>query len=85
MEVGSGTVGDMAHWSPPLLGGKIWSCRTRGTPAPSLVGRQGSEPRFTWHTGALPCKEAGSGATVHVVVPELFLSERRDLEPLDTW
>jgi hypothetical protein len=39
----------------------------------------------TWCTGALPCREAGSRATVHVAAPKPFLSGRQDPEPLDIW
>jgi hypothetical protein len=49
------------------------------------AGRQDPEWEDTWRTRALPYMEVGSGATVHVATLEPSLSERRDLEPLDTW
>jgi hypothetical protein len=46
------------------------SYRTCGAPEPSLGGRQDLELQDMWRIRALPCKEAGSGATVHVTAPE---------------
>jgi hypothetical protein len=39
----------------------------------------------TWCTRALPYREVGSRATVHVMAPEPFLSGRRDPKPPHTW
>jgi hypothetical protein len=66
MEAGSGAVRYVAHRSPPLEGGKIQSCSTRGTLEPSLGGRHDPELQDLWCTRAVPCREAGSGAARHV-------------------
>jgi hypothetical protein len=47
-EAGSRAVGHTSLQSPPLQGGRIRSCRTRGAPEPSPTGRQGLELGYTW-------------------------------------
>jgi hypothetical protein len=50
--------------------------------------KQGGGIRSHWthsDAGALPIREARSGATGHVATPEPSQLGRRDLEPLDTW
>jgi hypothetical protein len=38
-----------------------------------------------WCSGTLPCREAGSRATVHEAAVEPLISGRWDLGPLETW
>jgi hypothetical protein len=47
-EAGSGVVGHAALRSPPLEGGRTWSCMTHGALEPSPSGRRGLELRYTW-------------------------------------
>jgi hypothetical protein len=58
---------------------------THDAPDPYIAGMQDSELHDTWCTRALPCREAGSGALVHVAASDPFLSGRRDWDPLDMW
>jgi hypothetical protein len=44
----------------------IQSRRTCGGPEPSPARRQDPKLQDTWRTGALPCKEGGSGAIRHM-------------------
>jgi hypothetical protein len=47
-EAGSGAVGHATLWSPPLQGSRIRSCRTRGAPELSPVGRRGPKLWYMW-------------------------------------
>jgi hypothetical protein len=47
-EAGSETVGHETLWSPPLQGSRIRSCRTRGAPEISPVGRRGPKLWYMW-------------------------------------
>jgi hypothetical protein len=85
MEVGSEAVGHAVLRSPPLQGGRIQSFRTHGAPEPSLVGRRGLEPWYTWRRRSPSIREAGSGATEHVAAPEATLAGRKGPVLQGTW
>jgi hypothetical protein len=84
-ELGSGAVGHVALQSPPLQGGRIWSCKIHGAPEPSLLGGRiqscrthgTPEPWYTCGAGARLIGKAGSGATGHVVAPDPTLAGRQ--------
>jgi hypothetical protein len=56
-EVGSITVGHATLWSPPLQGGRIRSCKTRG--GPEALPIMEVRPRATGHVVALEPTSGG--------------------------
>jgi hypothetical protein len=67
------------------------TCGPQGTtgrvtaPEPSHKDGRVWSHRTCGSIGVLPSKEAGSGATGHVAVPEFSLAGWRGPEPLETW